>query len=115
MRTNQHFTLKTDPLKREDLDEFVKCYSGLIGRTDGRSGGNYHERKATWSEKNPHGHWRAYDYDELIARDKASLDIFWLKDESLEASDNLPEPDVVAQEIVDDLESTLEQLPPPGE
>jgi type I restriction enzyme M protein len=55
-------------------------------------------------------YWRSYDYDELIARDKASLDIFWLKDESLEASDNLPDPDVIAQEIVEDLEAALEQF-----
>jgi type I restriction enzyme M protein len=110
LRTNQHFTLKTNPLRREDLDEFVKCYNGLNDRTDKRSVGNRHERKATWSEKKPDGRWRAYDYEELIARDKASLDIFWLKDESLEASDNLPDPDVIAQEIVDDLESALEQF-----
>jgi len=100
LRTNQHFTLKTNPLTREDLDEFVKCYNPA----------NRHERKATWSEKKPDGRWRAYAYDELVARDKASLDIFWLKDESLEASDNLPDPDVIAQEIVDDLESALEQF-----
>ena len=110
LRTNQHFTLKTNPLKREDLDEFVKCYNGINGRTDERSGGNRHERKATWSDKKPDGRWRAYEYDELVARDKASLDIFWLKDESLEASDNLPDPDVIAQEIVDDLEAALEQF-----
>ena len=61
-------------------------------------------------EKNPDGRWRAYAYEELIARDKISLDIFWLKDESLEASDNLPDPDVIAQEIVDDLETALEQF-----
>jgi type I restriction enzyme M protein len=100
LRTNQHFTLKTNPLNREDLDQFVKCYNP----------GNRHERKATWSDKKPDGRWRAYDYDELIARDKASLDIFWLKDESLEASDNLPDPDIIAQEIVDDLEAALEQF-----
>jgi hypothetical protein len=40
--------------------------------------------------------------------DKASLDIFWLKDESLEASDNLPDPDVIAQEIMEDLEAALD-------
>ena len=100
LRTNQHFTLKTDPLKREDLDEFVTCYNPA----------NRHIRKATWSDKKPEGHWRAYDYDELIARDKASLDIFWLKDDSLEDSANLPAPDVIAQEIVDDLEAALEQF-----
>ena len=52
----------------------------------------------------------AFNYDELVSRDKASLDIFWLKDESLEASDNLPDPDVIAQEIVEDLEAALEQF-----
>ena len=110
LRTNKHFTLKTDPLKREDLDEFVACYNGNLDRPDKQAGGNRHNRKATWSEKKPDGRWRAYDYDELIARDKASLDIFWLKDESLEASANLPDPNVIAQEIVDDLEAALEQF-----
>jgi type I restriction enzyme M protein len=100
LRTNQHFTLKTDPLKREDLDEFVTCYNPT----------NRHTRKPTWSDKKPDGRWRAYDYDELVARDKASLDIFWLKDDSLEDSANLPNPDIIAQEIVDDLESALEQF-----
>jgi type I restriction enzyme M protein len=56
------------------------------------------------------GRWRSYNYDELVSHDKASLDIFWLKDESLEASDNLPDPDVIALEIVEDLEAALEQF-----
>jgi type I restriction enzyme M protein len=100
LRTNKHFTLKTNFLKRADLDEFVACYNPK----------NRHERKATWSEKKPDGRWRAYAYDELIARDKASLDIFWLKDESLEDSENLPAPEVIAQEMIEDLEAALEQL-----
>jgi type I restriction enzyme M protein len=54
--------------------------------------------------------WRGYDYKELINRDKAGLDIFLLRDESLEDSDNLPDPDVLAREIVDDLEAALEQF-----
>jgi len=101
LRTNMHFTLKTNPLQRQDLDEFVQCYNP----------DNRHDRKATWTEKrNPDGRWRAYDYKDLIARDKASLDIFWLKDESLSESENLPEPHVIAQEIVEDLEAALEQF-----
>ncbi|EQD61944.1 type I restriction-modification system, M subunit, partial [mine drainage metagenome] len=100
LRTNQHFTLKTDPLKREDLDEFVACYHPA----------NRHARTPTWSTDTPEGRWRAYSYDELIARDKASLDIFWLRDDSLAESDNLPAPEVIAQEIVDDLEAALEQF-----
>ncbi len=97
LRTNQHFTLKTNPLKRSDLDEFVQLYGAK-------------PRKATWSEETPDGRWRFYDYEELVSRDKASLDIFWLRDESLEDSDNLPEPGIIASEIVQDLEAALEQF-----
>jgi type I restriction enzyme M protein len=100
LRTNMHFTLKTNPLKCEDLDEFVRCYNPA----------NRHDRKPTWSEQTPEGRFRAYGYDELVSRDKASLDIFWLRDESLSDSDNLPPPDVIAQEIVEDLEAALEQF-----
>jgi len=100
LRTNMHFTLKTDPLKRADLDDFVKCYKPK----------NRHRRQPTWSEDNPEGRWRAFAYDEIIKRDKANLDIFWLKDKSLEDSEDLPEPDVLAQEIADDLQTALEQF-----
>lgn len=100
LRTNKHFTLKTKRLARADLDDFVKCYNPA----------DRHKRKATWSTKNPEGRWRAYGYDELIARDKVSLDLSWLRDESLEDSVNLPEPHILAQEIADDLESALEQI-----
>ncbi len=100
LRTNIHFTLKTNPLKRADLDEFVANYNPT----------NRHQRTPTCTETNPTGRWRAYDYADLTARDKASLDIFWLRDESLEDSDNLPEPGVIAAEIVQDLESALEQF-----
>ncbi len=100
LRTNKHFTLKTHSLKREDLDEFVECYKP----------GKRQERQPTWSEDNPDGRWRAYDYDELITRDKVSLDIFWLRDESLADTENLPPPGVIAAEIVEDLEAALEQM-----
>ncbi len=111
LRTNKHFTLKTNPMKGEDLDEFVKCYKGENLPASRRSAQtSRHNRKPTWSEDHPGGRWRAYDYEELINRDKASLDIFWLKDESLEESENLPDPDVLAKEIVEDLEAALEQF-----
>lgn len=93
LRTNQHFTLKTNPLKEEDLQDFIKCYNP----------DNQHDRKET-------ERFRAFSYDELMQRDKASLDIFWLKDESLEDSDNLPDPAVLAREIVESLETALEQF-----
>jgi len=100
LRTNMHFTLKQNPLTRADLDEFVACYNPA----------NRHERQATWSEENPAGRWRVFPYDELMARDKVNLDIFWLRDESLEDTANLPNPDVLAAEIVDDLQTALEQF-----
>jgi type I restriction enzyme M protein len=99
-RTNQNFTLKQNPLARERLDEFVACFNPE----------NRHQRTATWSEDNPEGRWRCFTYDELVARDKVSLDIFWLRDESLEDTANLPDPDVLALEIVEDLEAALEQF-----
>ena len=100
LRTNKHFTLKENPLRREHLEEFVQCYNP----------GNRHERQPTWSEDNPSGRWRCFDYDELIKRDKVNLDLFWLRDESLEDSEALPEPDVLAREIADDLQTALEQF-----
>jgi type I restriction enzyme M protein len=100
LRTNQHFTLKQHRMTRKDLDEFVELYKP----------GARHEREPTWSEDSPDGRWRAYTYDEIVARDKASLDIFWLRDESLEDSANLPDPHILAAEIADDLESALEQM-----
>jgi type I restriction enzyme M protein len=89
LRTNMHFTLKTNPLKRADLNEFVACYKPS----------KRHNRKANWDpDKCPDGRWRSFEYDELIKRDKVNLDIFWLKDKSLEDSEDLPEPDELAQE-----------------
>ena len=100
LRTNKRFTLKQNPLTRADLDEFVACYNPA----------NRHERTPTWSEDTPDGRWRVYTSDELRARDKVNLDIVWLRDESLEDTANLPDPDVLAQEIVEDLQAALEQF-----
>ena len=100
LRTNQHFTLKTKRMARADLDEFVECYRP----------GSRQTREATWSEETPEGRWRPYSYDEITSRDKVSLDLFWLRDESLEDSANLPDPHILAQEIADDLRSALGQI-----
>ena len=99
-RTNVHHTLKKNPLKESDLDEFVSLY-----KTDNRA-----KRKETYSDKNPEGRWRKFTYDEIIARDKTSLDITWLKDKSLADLDNLPDPDVLALEIMENLEAGLENF-----
>jgi type I restriction enzyme M protein len=97
-RTNIHHTLKKKPLRFEDLQEFIACYNPL----------NRHERKESWNEQsNPDGRWRKIGYEHIIARDKTSLDIFWLKDKSLADLDNLPEPDELALEIIDNLEAGL--------
>ena len=100
LRTNMHFTLKQNTLKRSDLDEFVECYKP----------GERHKRRPKWGEKNPEGRWRAFEYDELVKRDKVNLDLFWLRDKSLEDSEDLPDPDVLAQEIADDLQTALDQF-----
>ncbi|HOC56519.1 MAG TPA: class I SAM-dependent DNA methyltransferase [Verrucomicrobiota bacterium] len=93
LRTNKHFTLKESTLKRTDLDDFVACYNPK----------NRHQRKDT-------ERFKPFTYDELLKRDKVNLDIFWLKDEALEDSANLPSPGIIAQEIADDLEAAVEQF-----
>ena len=100
LRSNMHFTLKKSPLRRSDFDDFIACYKA----------GHEHERLETWGASNPEGRWRCFDYDDLIKRDKLSLDIFWLKDKSLTDSEALPSPDVIAAEIADDLEAALLQF-----
>jgi type I restriction enzyme M protein len=93
LRTNKHFTLKENTLKRTDLDDFVACYNPK----------NRHTRKE--SER-----FKAFTYADLLKRDKVNLDIFWLKDEALEDSANLPAPEIIAAEITEDLEAALEQF-----
>jgi type I restriction enzyme M protein len=92
-RTNKHFTLKESPLRFEDLQDFIKCYNPK----------NRHKREET-------ERFKVFTYDELIQRDKVSLDIFWLKDDSIEDSANLPNPDILARDIAENLESALDQF-----
>jgi type I restriction enzyme M protein len=96
-RTNVHHTLKKNPLKFSDLEDFIKCYN-----PDSRL-----SRKETWSEESPEGRFRKFGYDEIVARDKTNLDIFWLKDKSLADLDNLPDPDILANEIIENMEASL--------
>ena len=95
-----HFTQKQSPIARKDFDEFVACYRP----------GAIHKRKATWSPETPDGRWRCYSYDEIVKRDKLSLDLFWIKDQSLTDTDSLPAPDVLATEIAEELEAALQQF-----
>jgi type I restriction enzyme M protein len=90
LRTNMGFTLKKNRLSRDDLNDFVDCYKS--GKPD----------KRAESER-----FRKFDYETLIARDKTNLDIFWLKDDSLEDVDALPEPEIIAAEIVENLKEAL--------
>jgi type I restriction enzyme M protein len=92
-RTNQHFTLKQNPLRREHLDDFVAAYKPGA-RHDREEGDRFHR----------------FTYEELLQRDKVSLDITWLRDESLEDVENLPPPDVIAQEIVEELQAALAEF-----
>ena len=81
-----------------DLEDFIRCYNPE----------NRHLRSETWSEENPDGRWRKFSVQEILNRDKASLDIFWIKDKSLADLDNLPDPDVLAADIIENLQSALE-------
>ncbi|KAB7624106.1 class I SAM-dependent DNA methyltransferase [Alkalilimnicola sp. S0819] len=100
-RTNVHHTLKRKPMRYEDLHDFIECYKPQQDR---------HTREETWTEDNPEGRWRRYSRDEIMKRDKVSLDIFWLKDKSLGDLDNLPEPDELAEEIIENVEAGLESF-----
>ena len=98
-RTNVHFTLKKNPLNLEDLSDFISCYKS----------NNINKRKETYHpENNPEGKWRKFSYQEIIERDKTSLDISWVKDKSLTDLDNLPDPDVLAEEIIENLQAGIE-------
>ncbi len=93
-RTGQHFTLRQRKLAREHLQDFVDCY--LPGKP---------RNERTETER-----FRVFDYEELVARDKANLDITWLRDPDAENSVNLPPPEVIAQEIVEDLQAALNEF-----
>lgn len=99
-RTNIHFTLKQHPMTDEDLADFIKCYNPE----------NRHMRSETWREDNPDGRWRKFKVDDIFARDKTSLDIFWIKDKTLADLDNLPDPDVLASDIIDNLQSAIDSF-----
>jgi type I restriction enzyme M protein len=100
-RTNVHHTLKKNPLKLSDLQDFIDCYNPT----------NRHKREETFNaETNPEGKWRKFTYEEIISRDKTSLDISWIKDKSLADLDNLPDPDILAIEILENLEAGLESF-----
>jgi type I restriction enzyme M protein len=94
LRTNMHFTLKQNPLQRADLEDFVAAYMPGTDR----------------SERRESVRWKSFTYEEMTARDKANLDVTWLRDESLENIDNLPSPDVIAREIVEDLTAALAEF-----
>ncbi len=102
LRTNLHFTLKESTLKRSDLDDFVACYFGGAGG-DASAPRNRHDRRE--SER-----FKSFTYEELTKRGKVNLDIFWLKDDALEESANLPAPEIIAANITADLEAALEQF-----
>jgi type I restriction enzyme M protein len=96
-RTNIHHTLKKNTMRFEDLLDFIQCYNPK----------NRQVRKETYSSENPEGRWRKFTYDEIVARDKTNLDIFWLKDKSLTNLDNLPDPDDLASDIIENIEAGL--------
>ena len=99
-RTNVHHTPKNNSITFSHLKEFVNCYKV----------GEENKRKETWSKSNPKGRWRKYSYNDIIERDKTSLDILWLKDDSLIDLNNLPEPEVLINDIIENIEGALNNL-----
>lgn len=95
-----HFTLKQHPMTDADLQDFIKCYNPE----------NRHDRQETWSENNPDGRFRKYSITDILNRDKTSLDVFWIKDKSLADLDNLPSPDELAGNIIENLQSALDSF-----
>lgn len=69
LRTDMPSFGKTNPLKAEHFDEFIKCYAD----------GDLANRKETYSDENPNGRWRRFSIEDIMARDKTSLDITWMK------------------------------------
>lgn len=97
-RTNVHHTLKKKPLQLSDLQDFIDCYC-----PEDRS-----KRQQTYhAEHNPEGRWRKFSLKEITEREKTSLDIFWLKDRLLTDLSELPDPECLADEIVERLEEGL--------
>jgi type I restriction enzyme M protein len=130
LRTNLHFTLKENTLKRSDLDDFVACYFGAPSSGPARAGsetgapggkakstphpgplpGRGGEGGASRHNRKESQRFKSFTYEELTKRDKVNLDIFWLKDEALEESANLPAPEIIAADITADLEAAMEQF-----
>lgn len=100
LRTNMYFTLKQHPMTDADLKDFIKCYNPK----------NRHDRQETWSADNQDGRFRKYSITDILNRDKISLDIFWIKDKSLADLDNLPSPDELAGDIIENLQSALDSF-----
>lgn len=69
LRSNMQSFGKTNPLLRKHFDEFVDCYCA----------GHMQDRKETYSPDNPQGRWRKYRYEDILERDKTSLDITWIR------------------------------------
>lgn len=94
LRTNKNFTLRQNPITDEDMKEFIECYAPTKPLST---------RKET-------DRFKQFSYVELMARDKANLDIFWLKDEDMTDTASLPKPDVLAAGIIEDLEAALAEF-----
>ncbi len=92
-RTNQHFTMKQNPLGRAHLDEFVDAYKP----------GNRDKRKE--SER-----FKAFTYEEILERGSANLDIIWLKDDSVVDAADLPAPEILAREIMEELQVAISEF-----
>lgn len=96
-RTNVRHSPKKNPLRYEHLKEFIDCFSSH----------DISKRQETWGIENESGRWRKYSYKDIIERNNTNLDILWLKDDSLIDLDNLPDPELLIDDIIENIESAL--------
>lgn len=96
-RTNVRHSPKKNPLREESLWEFIECFKA----------GRLQDREETWNEQSETGRWRKYLYEDILKRRNTNLDISWLKDDSLIDLDNLPEPELLLEDIIENIESAL--------
>ena len=100
-RTGVKHTLATNPMQRHHLDDFVECYKSE----------NILARQETYdAESNPNGRWRKYNVDDILKRDKTSLDITWIKQNDDDNDYTLAELMALIQEKSDNISKAVAEL-----
>lgn len=127
LRTNVNLSLVSNPLSAEHLADFEKCFCGGevpkdLGKNEGELSASNGDSAdfatldfaTMFARRVESERFRAFSVEEILARDKANLDIFWLKDESLGEVESLPTPREIATQIKEDLQSAIREFESAG-